>query len=119
MQVSEAGLQLIKESEGFRSTTYLDAAGIPKAEPAAKRDPLILSPNSPDPSAPGTAGQRAQEQPGSQTIVIPRGSSSVPSNLNQFDPKPRTPPPPALARSRAGRGRTASRRDESRRSARS
>lgn len=29
MQVTEAGLQLIKRSEGFRSTAYLDAVGIP------------------------------------------------------------------------------------------
>lgn len=29
MQVSEAGLQLIKQSEGFRGTAYLDAAGMP------------------------------------------------------------------------------------------
>lgn len=29
MQVSEAGLELIKRSEGFRSAAYLDAAGIP------------------------------------------------------------------------------------------
>jgi lysozyme len=29
MQLSEAGLVLIKKSEGFRETTYLDVAGIP------------------------------------------------------------------------------------------
>ena len=29
MQLSEAGLELIKRSEGFRSTAYLDAAGLP------------------------------------------------------------------------------------------
>lgn len=29
MQLSAAGLNLIKRSEGFRSRTYLDAAGIP------------------------------------------------------------------------------------------
>lgn len=29
MQLSEAGLDLIKHSEGFRSKTYLDIAGIP------------------------------------------------------------------------------------------
>ena len=29
MQMSEAGLDLIKKSEGFRSHTYLDVAGLP------------------------------------------------------------------------------------------
>ena len=29
MQMSEAGLELLKRSEGFRSRTYLDAAGLP------------------------------------------------------------------------------------------
>jgi lysozyme len=29
MQISEAGLALLKRSEGFRSRTYLDAAGLP------------------------------------------------------------------------------------------
>ena len=29
MQLSTAGLNLIKQSEGFRSQTYLDAAGLP------------------------------------------------------------------------------------------
>ncbi len=29
MQVSEAGLQMIKQAEGFRRAAYLDAAGIP------------------------------------------------------------------------------------------
>lgn len=29
MQLSSAGLQLVKDSEGFRSNTYLDAAGLP------------------------------------------------------------------------------------------
>jgi len=29
MQMSEAGLELLKRSEGFRSHTYLDAAGLP------------------------------------------------------------------------------------------
>ena len=29
MRLSEAGLGLLKQSEGFRSTTYLDAAGYP------------------------------------------------------------------------------------------
>ena len=29
MQLSAAGLQLVKDSEGFRSSTYLDLAGLP------------------------------------------------------------------------------------------
>jgi len=29
MQMSEAGLELLKRSEGFRGRTYLDAAGLP------------------------------------------------------------------------------------------
>lgn len=29
MQLDDAGLNLIKQSEGFRATTYLDSAGIP------------------------------------------------------------------------------------------
>ena len=29
MQLSAAGLELVKRSEGFRSRTYLDLAGIP------------------------------------------------------------------------------------------
>jgi hypothetical protein len=93
-QNDKGGINTYPDNCAARSNAALDAAGVPAAQPAALSSPFAISPIAPDTSMPGTAGMRAQATPGSQTIDIPKDSKTIPTNLNQFNPKPGTPPPP-------------------------
>jgi RHS repeat-associated protein len=90
-QNDKGGINRYPDNCSARSNAALDAAGIPEPKPAAESSPFVLSPNAPDKSMPGTAGMRAADTPGSQTIMIPKDSKSIPDSLKQFDPKPGTP----------------------------
>jgi hypothetical protein len=81
-----------------RTNQALDAAGIPAITPPLGNGNSYYAPT-PDPSIPGSAGERAQEynlqQTGnSNSIEVPKGTTDVPSALNQFNPPPPPPPPP-------------------------
>jgi len=97
-QNDKGGINVYPDNCSARSNAALDAAGVPTGGPdmtkPGQQSPLPVVPQNPDPSMPGTAGKRAEGVPGSQTTVIPKGSKDIPGNLNQFNPKPGTPPPP-------------------------
>ena len=86
-QDTKGSINIYPDNCSARSNAGLDAAGIP---PAKTGNPITPMPA--DPAMPGTAGARAMDTSGSQTIVIPKGGT-VPSQMNQFNPAPSAPPP--------------------------
>ena len=85
------GINLAPDNCSCRSNEALDAAGVPQAHNLS--NPITPIDSLPA-SIPGSAGARAQAVPGSQTTVIPKGSTTVPANLNQFNPVPSQTPKP-------------------------
>jgi hypothetical protein len=72
---------VIRDNCVTRTNGALDAAGIPSlsnppGDPAAHEVPSDV---------PGSAGMRA-EMAGANVISIPKGSKTIPSSLNQFEP---------------------------------
>jgi RHS repeat-associated protein len=73
-----------------RPNAALDAAGVP--EKMTITSPVAYPSN--DRDMPGSAGARAQAVPDSETTEIPKGSTSLPPVVQQFNPPPRTQPLP-------------------------
>jgi RHS repeat-associated protein len=73
-----------------RTNEALDAAGIPSTSaPLGNGNSYYVS--TPDPSIPGTAGNRAEQYNLSQTgstgtVQVPKGEASLPRSLQEFDP---------------------------------
>jgi RHS repeat-associated protein len=86
-QDAKGSINTYPDNCSARSNAGLDAAGIPQANVSNPITPMPA-----DPSMPGTAGARAMDTPGSQTITIPKGGA-VPSQMNQFNPAPGAPAP--------------------------
>jgi RHS repeat-associated protein len=86
-QDQKGGINKYPDNCAERSNAILDAAGIP---PATNRDNPEAFQAPADPSVPGTAGQRGAQLPSDdvQMIDVPKGSTTVPQQLNQFNPGP-------------------------------
>lgn len=81
MELSDAGLKLIKEFEGFRATTYLDPAGLPTIGYGHK---LLPGESYPE----GTNESRAAELLTADAVIACRAVESlvkVPLTQSQFD----------------------------------
>ncbi len=90
-QDAKGSINVNPDNCSSRSNAALDAAGVPKASDLSNP----ITPISSLPSnIPGSAGERAQAVPGSQTTVIPKNSPSIPASLNQFNPSPGHTPKP-------------------------
>lgn len=91
-QNDKGGINLYPDNCAARSNAALDAAGVPAIAPVVNpsNGTVIMH----DQSIPGSGGERAQQTSGSQTTVIPKNSTTLPANTNQFNPAPNQQPVP-------------------------
>ena len=81
MHLSDAGLELIKRSEGFRANTYLDAAGIPTIGYGHK---LLPEESYPDGIDEAEAEELLTADAGAAALAVQR-MVQVPLTQGQFD----------------------------------
>jgi RHS repeat-associated protein len=97
------GIDKYPDNCALRTNKALDAGGIPQVPtvvvPTAGGDPVVVQA---DPAMPGTAGKRASAAAAQgekvETVKIPKGTTTVPEKLQQFEPAtpskdPRLPKP--------------------------
>lgn len=81
MHVSDAGLKLIKQSEGFRANTYLDATGLPTIGYGHK---LLPGESYPDGISESEAEELLSADVGATCLAVQR-LVQVPLSQGQFD----------------------------------
>jgi hypothetical protein len=92
-QDEKGGIGVTSDNCSSRSNCALDAVGVPNAPGTVNpAGPTVYPAN---PGMPGTAGKRADQLPKDKVtrIEVPKGSTTVPAEVKQFEPKTPNPDP--------------------------